>query len=235
MKPAILITGAGQRIGFYLASQLQAQGYPVVITYRREKPTVAALRELGVRCIQANFESDQDVAQFCQQLTLHCPALRAIIHNASEWHTEQDSDDLPALFDRMMFIHGKVPYLLNHWLADTLVDGSDIIHISDYVVERGSSAHIAYAASKAALENMARSFAAKLAPKVKVNAIAPSLIIFNPDDSAAYREKTLKKSLMGTEPGEQEIFNAVRCLLDSQYITGRTLHVDGGRHLKAGT
>ena len=52
---------------------------------------------------------------------------------------------------------------------------SDIIHITDYVVERGSDKHIAYAASKAALDNMTRSFARKLAPEIKVNAIAPSL------------------------------------------------------------
>ena len=50
---------------------------------------------------------------------------------------------------------------------------SDIIHFTDYVVERGSDKHIAYAASKAALDNMTRSFARKLAPEVKVNSIAP--------------------------------------------------------------
>ena len=65
-----------------------------------------------------------------------------------------------------------------------------------------------------------------------MNAIAPSLIIFNEHDSAEYKAKTLKKSLMGIEPGCAEIINSVELLLSSHYITGRSMPVDGGRHLK---
>ena len=64
------------------------------------------------------------------------------------------------------------------------------------MVERGSDKHIAYAASKAALDNMTRSFARKLAPEVKVKSIAPSLILFNEHDDAEYRQQALNKSLM---------------------------------------
>ncbi|TLS81376.1 SDR family oxidoreductase, partial [Photobacterium damselae subsp. damselae] len=80
--------------------------------------------------------------------------------------------------------------------------------------------------------NMTLSFSAQLAPRVKVNAIAPAMIMFNDDDDDAYRAKTLKKSLMEIAPGTDEILEAVDYLLKSRYVTGRTLHVDGGRHLK---
>lgn len=107
----------------------------------------------------------------------------------------------------MMQIHVNTPYLLNHAL-ERLLRGhghasSDIIHFTDYVVERGSDKHIAYAASKAALDNMTRSFARKLAPEVKVNSIAPSLILFNEHDDAEYRQQALNKSLMKTAHGEK--------------------------------
>ncbi len=59
---------------------------------------------------------------------------------------------------------------------------ADIIHIGDYVSSRGSNKHIAYAASKAAQDNLTLSFAAKLAPKVKVNSVAPALLLFNEGD-----------------------------------------------------
>ena len=65
-----------------------------------------------------------------------------------------------------------------------------------------------------------------------MNSVAPSLIIFNQHDDEQYRAKTLKKSLMGIEPGCQEIINCIDLLLNSHYITGRALPVDGGRHLK---
>jgi dihydromonapterin reductase/dihydrofolate reductase len=71
-----------------------------------------------------------------------------------------------------------------------------------------------------------------LAPKVKVNSIAPALVMFNENDSAAYREKALKKSLLEICPGAQEAVKAVNYLFSSDYITGQTLHLDGGRHLK---
>jgi dihydromonapterin reductase/dihydrofolate reductase len=134
-----------------------------------------------------------------------------------------------------MRIHAKVPYLINHALSDLLTASynvSDVIHITDYVVEKGSPKHIAYAASKAALDNLTRSFAAKFAPNIKVNSIAPSLIIFNQDDSDEYKAKTLKKSIMGIEPGSKEVINSVDMILSSNYMTGRTVQIDGGRHLR---
>jgi dihydromonapterin reductase/dihydrofolate reductase len=125
--------------------------------------------------------------------------------------------------------------LLNHAL-ESLLRGhghaaSDIIHITDYVVERGSE-NIAYAASKAALDNMTRSFARKLAPEIKVNAIAPSLILFNEGDDAEYRKQALDKSLMKIAPGEKEISDLIDYLFTSRYVTGRSFAVDGGRHLR---
>ena len=108
---------------------------------------------------------------------------------------------------------------------------ADIIHMSDYVASTGSHKHIAYAASKAALDNLTLSFASKYAPLVKVNSIAPALLMFNPQDDSAYREKALKKSLLGVAPGESEGVNAIRYLLDSRYLTGKTIALDGGRHL----
>ncbi|MDP0699478.1 SDR family oxidoreductase, partial [Klebsiella pneumoniae] len=98
-----------------------------------------------------------------------------------------------------------------------------------YVVERGSDKHIAYAASKAALDNMTRSFARKLAPEVKVNAIAPAMILFNEGDDAEYRQQALNKSLMKIAPGEKEVIDLIDYLLTSCYVTGRTFAVDGGR------
>jgi len=133
----------------------------------------------------------------------------------------------------MMAVHVDAPYRINLALADLLKAGapSDIVHLGDYVSGRGSKKHIAYAASKAAQDNLTLSFAALLAPEVKVNSIAPALVLFNEDDDAAYREKTLKKSLMQREGGLDEMQHQVDYLLDSQYVTGRIIHMDGGRHL----
>ncbi len=109
---------------------------------------------------------------------------------------------------------------------------ADIIHVGDHVSSRGSKKHIAYAASKAAQDNLTLSFSAKLGPKVKVNSVAPALVLFNESDDEAYRRKTLGKSVMQREAGIDEFLLAIDYLLHSRYITGRVLPLDGGRHLK---
>ncbi len=235
MTSPILITGAGQRIGQALAEHFVARKHPLIITYRTRHAAIDVLEAQGVTCMYVDFSDDADIADFIARLKLQTSSLRAIIHNASSWDCEENNPDHAALFDDMMRIHAKVPYLINQGCESLLMatsEPADVIHLTDYIVEKGSPKHIAYAASKAALDNMTRSYAAKWAPRIKVNSIAPSLIIFNADDSPEYKEKTLRKSLMGIEPGCQEIVNCVELLLSSAYITGRSLPIDGGRHLK---
>ena len=74
--------------------------------------------------------------------------------------------------------------------------------------------------------------ARKLAPEIKVNAIAPSLIMFNEGDDEAYRQQALDKSLMKIAPGEKEISDLIDYLFTSRYVTGRSFAVDGGRPLR---
>jgi dihydromonapterin reductase / dihydrofolate reductase len=232
----ILITGAGRRIGLALAHHFLNFRHPVIVSYRREYPSIEGLRNAGATCIQADFSTDDGILAFVERVKASTNGLRAIIHNASAWLAEKPDVPLSDTLSCMMQIHVNAPYLLNHALQELLRGhghaAGDIIHFTDYVVERGSDKHIAYAASKAALDNMTRSFARKLAPEVKVNAIAPAMILFNEGDDAEYRQQALNKSLMKIEPGEKEIIDLVDYLLSSCYVTGRTFAVDGGRPLR---
>ncbi|OAT25610.1 alternative dihydrofolate reductase 1 [Buttiauxella ferragutiae ATCC 51602] len=232
----VLITGAGKRIGLALARHFLAQQQPVIISYRTRYAAVDELEQAGAVCLYGDFSSNDGITQFADAVKQHCAGLRAIVHNASAWLAESPDLSPAATLAAMLQIHVNTPYLLNH-LLEPLLRGrghasADIIHFTDYVVERGSDKHIAYAASKAALDNLTRSFARKLAPEVKVNAIAPAMIMFNDHDDAQYRQEALNKSLMKIAPGEQEIIGLVDYLLSSQYVTGRTHAVDGGRPLR---
>ncbi|EOT8831188.1 dihydromonapterin reductase [Escherichia fergusonii] len=232
----VLITGGGRRIGLALAWHFINQKQPVIVSYRTHYPAIDGLKKAGALCIQADFSKDEGVLAFAEQVKAATPGLRAILHNASAWMAEKPGIPLPDVLSCMMQIHVSAPYLLNHALEPLLRghghSASDIIHFTDYVVERGSDKHIAYAASKAALDNLTRSFARKLAPEVKVNSVAPSLILFNEHDDAEYRQQALNKSLMKTAPGEKEVIELVDYLLTSCFVTGRSFPLDGGRHLR---
>lgn len=234
MTSPILITGAGQRIGLAFAHHCLEQGVPVIATYRTDRPAVDGLRKAGAICIGADFATNEGIDELILAVQQSATSLRAIIHNASDWLPETPDEDPSAVMAAMMQIHAMAPYRINFALKEMLERSdspTDIIHMTDYVVEKGSAKHIAYAASKAALENLTLSFARLLSPRVKVNSIAPSLIMFNDGDSEDYRRKTLKKSLMGIEPGVSVAVQTLQFLLDNPYITGRSIPLDGGRHL----
>jgi dihydromonapterin reductase/dihydrofolate reductase len=229
----ILITGAGQRVGLHCAQRLLEDGHRVIFTYRSERPGVQKLRDLGAIGLFADFSSEAGILAFITELKTHTDSLRAIVHNASEWLEETPQHEADA-FTRMFSIHMLAPYLINLHCADLLQRSTpaDIIHISDDVTRKGSSKHIGYCATKAGLDSLTLSFAARYAPAIKVNGIAPALLLFNPDDDAAYRAKALAKSALGIEPGSEVIYQSLRYLLDNPYVTGTTLTVNGGRHVK---
>jgi len=235
LHDAILLTGGGQRLGLYHAERILDHGWPLIVTYRTPRASIEHLVSRGAIAIQADLACDDGVAACIQAVQTHATSLRAIIHNASLWLDDAHIAQHPADFAAMLHVHVHAPYTINLACEPLLRAGtahlSDIIHISDTGVRSGDAHHAAYMASKSALENLSLSFAARFAPYIKVNTLAPGLILFNGTDDADYRLERLQQSLLGFEPGAKVVWQAIECLLENPYITGATLPVDGGRHL----
>jgi len=235
MTDTILITGAAKRLGLSLARHFLAKDMHVICTFRTMRDGIRELLDKGATVYQCDFYEQHSVDVLIHQLKMNHPTLRSIIHNASDWMDDANND--PAItIDKMLKVHVSAPYQINSALQSELKQGAapyaDIIHVTDYVATKGSKKHIAYAASKAALENMGLSFASAFAPAIKVNNIAPSLILFNEEDAADYKTKALNKALLTKEGGCDEFISAIDFVIKSTYITGQTIHLNGGRHLK---
>lgn len=229
----ILITGASQRVGLHCARRLLADGESVIVSYRSERPALDELRQAGALTLHADFASEAGIFAFIGALRHHTDSLRAIVHNASDWVAETPGHEAEA-FQQLFSVHMLAPYLINLHCAELLERSqpADIVHLTDDVARKGSARRIAYCASKAGLDNLTLSFAARFAPRIKVNAISPALVMFNDGDDAEYRARTLAKSALGIEPGPEVIYQSLRYLLDNPYVTGTTLTVNGGRHVK---
>ncbi|MEQ6889341.1 dihydromonapterin reductase [Halomonas sp. CS7] len=232
----ILITGGAQRLGRHCAERLRDDGHPVIISYRREREELEALRARGIVALPADFSSEAGIMDFLKRLKAETSSLRAIVHNASDWAPDSRGDDAGANFERLFRVHMLAPYLINLHARELLEACSepqrDIVHLTDYVVQKGSRKHAAYAATKAGLDNLTLSFAAMFAPRIQVNAIAPAMIMLNQGDDEEYAEKARAKSAMEMIPGPGVIYQSLRYLLDNRFVTGITLPVDGGRHLR---
>lgn len=140
MTAPILITGAGQRIGLAFARACLDRGQPIIVTYRSYRPAIDALQKAGAVCLHADFATNAGIDDFIQALKSRTDTLRAIIHNASDWIPESEDSDPADVMNAMMQIHVMTPYRINLACRSMLEqEGSttDIIHMTDYVVEKG--------------------------------------------------------------------------------------------------
>jgi dihydromonapterin reductase/dihydrofolate reductase len=223
----IIVTGANKRGGLAICRALAEQGHAVVGIYRENPGELASLGNVDSFKADLGQRSCRD--ELIAAIKSRYPALRGIIHNASLW-----LDDSLDNLTQMLQVHVEAPYHLNEALTPLLqrVERADIIHVCDDTAVHGTKNHIAYAASKAALQNLTLSFAEKLAPGVRVNAISPGLLMFKEGSDSRYQEKTMRKALLEVEPGNAPLVEAVLYLLHSTYSTGSNIVINGGRHLK---
>lgn len=234
LKNAVLITGAGQRIGRLLAQHfLDKTEYPVIFTYRTERPAVDELKAAGALGVQVDFTHPHTLHDFCTLLNERVQSLRAVIHNASLWVDEQTINDKPELMQAMFDVHVHAPYRLNQVCLPLLLandsEQKDIIALSDCRTSEGKADYAAYLSSKAALESLMLSHARAFAPDVKVNIIAPGLVCFNEGDSDTYKRQRLAESAIPLPAGMESIWRAVNFLMESPTSSGSKLEIG---HLK---
>lgn len=232
-QPTALVTGCGRRLGFFLCQQLRRQGYRVHGHFRSERSDIAQLQDAGVTLHQVDFASPDALQTLCEQLKVQLPTLDLLIHNASAFtpDTGQLSDDMRC-FEQFFRIHMQAPMALTHSLTPALTAaGGNVIAITDIFAHEPNPAFATYCATKAGLDNLMRSLAKRLAPKVRVNTIEPGPILFLPEHDEAYRQRVLDKTPLAREGGLEPIWKAVQAIVSNDYMTGNRIKIDGGRSL----
>lgn len=236
LENAILVTGAGRRIGHHLVLRLHQDGYTVLAHYRTHTPEIQALQDMGIATIQASLIDSQAILLFVDALKKQSSSFRALIHNASSF--EATSDDLTVAaqqYEQFFNVHMMAPFLINQGLSSVLVGEddkpADIVHITDINVENPTPRFDIYGTTKAGLHNMTLALAKKFAPLIKVNAVAPGPVLFTERHSPAVRQQMLDETLLAKEGGAEPVYLAVKSLLDNPFITGASIPVDGGRRL----
>lgn len=235
-----LVTGANRGIGRATALALARDGYDLVLHYRAhagEAEEVArAVRTLGrsAELVAADLAKPTEVERLAD-LVLEDPApLDALVHNAGEYPRTGLSEATPEAFRAILEVHAVAPLELTRRLSERLAAASPgrVVFVSSVLATLGSARGAPYAAAKAAQLGLVRSLARELAPRVRVNAVAPGSIdtAILAGDSPPQRADRIRAVPLGRLGTPEDIASAIAFLVSpaSSYLTGATVPVNGG-------
>ena len=238
----VIITG-GKRIGRVVAQRLADRGADLVLSYRGSKAeadaTVVDVQERGRRAMAVT--ADVSKAADCDALVAAAVGqfgrVDALVNMASVYGSKPFDELTEADFDRDLAINLKSAFLCAKAAIPVMRrnGGGRIVNFSDWLARSGRPTYhgfTSYYVAKAGIIALTESLALELArDQILVNAIAPGPILAPPDMDPAEVAAVASATPVGRWGGEIEIAKAVVTLIETDFITGETLRVDGGRHV----
>ena len=238
-----LITGP-KRIGVAVADELARRGAHVGLSYNRSKAdaerVVASVESLGRKAIatQANVSRSADCARLVETTVSELGRLDVLVNMASAYVSKPFDELTETDWDRALSVDLKGAYLCSLAAVPHLRQAGTgrIVNFADWVARSGRprySGYLPYYVAKSAIIGLTEALALELASdNILVNAIAPGPILPPPDLEASEVEAVERATPLGRWGGAEEIVKAVVALVEADFITGETIRVDGGRHLK---
>lgn len=233
-----LVTGATKRIGRAIACTLAKNQINVIIHHRpssekQSSELVNHIKEFGVKSwkFQADFSNIEETDVLFKQINDNVGAVDFLINNASIFTPSK----LPTLtiqeLQHTLTVNTISPFKLSQYFAQQTQEGC-IINLLDSRIKQYDLNHAAYQLSKNMLFHLTEMMALEYAPNIRVNGIAPGLILPPSDKDGLYLQEQSYRNLLHRNGKIDDITNAVIFLLSNSFITGEVLFIDGGQNLK---
>ena len=233
MSPLALVTGAAHRLGKSFALTLARLGYDIVLHYHsaddaalQTKAEIESLKR-SVVLAQADLTDPSQIST----LLANIKSLDVLVNSAAF----MPSGNVNALslenWDTALDLNLRAPFLLAQEASKKMTNGGSIINITDIGAQKAWSRYPSYTVSKAALESLTKILARALAPKIRVNAIAPGFVLQSDIVPAEEWNRLIGRVPLKRPARTEEITSALEFLLKNEYITGQTIVVDGGYSL----
>ena len=239
----VLITG-GRRIGATIAEELARAGADLVLSWNRSeaeaREAAARIEALGRRAVlvQADVSRSEECARLVDEAAAALGRLDVLINMASIYRKVPYDELTDAEWDRVL----RVDLGATHFCTRRAVEhmrrqgGGRVVNFTDWVAASGRpryTGYVPYYVAKMGVLALTQALALELAPdNILVNAIAPGPILAPPGTSAGELEAVEKATPLGRWGGPLEIAKAVRFLIETDFVTGEAVRVDGGRHVK---
>jgi pteridine reductase len=234
-----LVTGAGRRVGRAIALSLGKRGMRVVVHYNGAREgadeTVRLIREAGgdAESIQSDLSDPAAPDALIDSVLASHRTLGALVNSAAMMLRTPVGEVTVAEWDSMFALNVRAPFFLSQRAAPALAAArGSIVNIADLAAFESWPAYVPHGMTKAAVVQMTRAMARALAPGVRVNAVAPGVVLL-PDgwseDEAEHLRSTTPLRRLGSP---EDVAQAVVFLLEARYVTGEVIRVDGGRHIR---
>ncbi len=232
-----LVTGGAHRIGRATVLALAKQAVNVVIHYNRSHDAADDVAEqagrLGVQAWTCQADLSESVqAQALLEQALGCADQIDFLVNSASIFTDSTLNDV-SVDDIMQNIrvNALAPFVISRGFSSQKHSGA-IVNFLDTRVTDYDSSHYGYHISKRMFYTMTRTMSLEFAPLVRVNGVAPGLILPPPGRGPQYLEALKATNPLQRVGDVRDITESVLFLLESEFVTGQVIYVDGGRHLK---
>ena len=237
-----LITAGYHRLGGAIAARLAAAGWTLALHSRKprepEAELAAVLRQHGTTWhgFEADLSDDAAVMQLIPAIVAHygrAPDL--LVNNASLFEWDNPASVTPQAIAAHMKVNLAAPVLLTASLAQ-LVEADQqaaVVNILDQRIKQPNADQLSYTLSKQALAGATETLARALAPRVRVNAVAPGLTLPTDDYAPGQMERLAEAMPLGRLSTPADVADAVFWLANATSTTGQTIFVDGGASLKS--
>lgn len=234
-RPALLITGSAVRIGRGLVLAAARDGHDIAIHYNRSAgpadETAAACRELGVQATtyRHDLRDAAGLDALVQRILEDLPHLGCVVNCASAYTEASIMEADVQTYDEQAEVNLRAPFFLTQAFARRVGEGL-VVNILDNKIGFHQYPYAAYLLPKTGLERFTKMAALELAPKIRVNAISPGIIMPGATRSSPYidwRTEAIPVRKTGTV---DDLYRGLRYLLDSPFVTGQVLTIDGGEN-----
>jgi NAD(P)-dependent dehydrogenase (short-subunit alcohol dehydrogenase family) len=237
-----LVTGAARRLGRAIAEGLARAGADVLVHYghsaEEAEQTAAGLRGQGVRAwvLRADLADPAQVAELWNQARARASSIDILVNSASSFPEDSLANFTPAGLEASLRVNALAPVLLARLFAAVRQDAGAadrvIVNLLDSRALGRMRVHFSYQAGKRLLGDFTRLLALELAPAVRVNAVAPGMILPPEGLDPARQARLAATNLLGRWGKPKDVARAVLFLAASDFITGQVLYVDGGGAVK---
>jgi NAD(P)-dependent dehydrogenase (short-subunit alcohol dehydrogenase family) len=238
-ESAALVTGGARRVGEHLVRAMAGRGYAVAIHYRgsaAEAETLALeIERAGGRAaaIQSDLADPAQLEELVAAAQAAVGPIRVLVNNAAVFEHDRAADFSLAQWDRQLTINLRAPVVLAREFARLLPGDATglVVNLLDQRIAAPTTGYFSYTVSKLALAAATELLATALAPRVRVNGIAPGLTLKSGAQTEADFERLIHRTPLGKGSSLEAIAQALVYFLEADAVTGQILFVDGGRRL----